>query len=93
MSQKKIYLGLRDRPRYNKLVEPDMLKKKELSKAGEEYLLQATPSKENLTINLEINGETKEVYIPEFLGAEITKQTTGIKTATQGYQMWAIPKK
>jgi hypothetical protein len=93
MSQKKINLGLRDRPRLNKLLEPDMLKNKELDRAGEEYFLRATPSDEDLTINLKINGETKEVYIPEFLGAEITKQTTGIKKATQGYKMWAIPKK
>ena len=89
MSEKQINLDLPDRPRLNQLVERNMFTKKELDKAGEEYFLLATPSEEDLRINLVINGKETEVYIPEFLGAAITKQKTVMKKANDGYKLWA----
>jgi len=88
IEKNKINLDLSDRPILNQLLETNMFAKKELDKAGEEYFLLATPCEEDLRINVVINGKETEVYIPEFLGAEITKQTTVMKKATEGYKMW-----
>ena len=82
-------LDLRDRPRLNKLLRPNMFQETDLTEAEKDYFLEAVPSKENLRINLVINGKEEEVYIPEFLGAQITKQKTAMKTANEGYKMWA----
>ena len=78
-----------DRPLLDQLLFKNMfLAKGPFSDAERNYLLRATPSEEDLKIDVIIDGKPTEVYVPEFLAKEFNTQLSIMRKAETGYKFW-----
>lgn len=78
-----------DRDLLNELLYEKMYSYDILAEGEQEYLLRATPSEDKLNIDLMIDGESTQVYVPKFLAQQFNSKATIMAKWETGYKLWA----